>query len=73
MNNKFKPNQSFELVSEAMQVILAQDNPLEALKAVVCANLDTSHLGFAAELIEAFPNQINPIRSDTVDQGVGAD
>jgi len=50
----FDPQQTFESVQEALDLICAQSTPLEALMKVVKHNIEVGEFGFSGELILAF-------------------
>lgn len=56
--NTLDPDQQFETIADAIKLILSQDNPLKALKAFVCANLDNGEFGCASDLILAYPDML---------------
>lgn len=47
----FNPTRAFDSPQEAIDLILTQENPLDALKAVVDANITYNEFSFVAELV----------------------
>lgn len=50
----FEPEMKFESVNEAVDMILDQDRPEEALLAVVRANVNFGEFGFAGEVLQEY-------------------
>lgn len=50
----FQADAQFDCADEAVRLILAQTDPIEALISVVAANIRMDELGFAAEIIREF-------------------
>lgn len=51
---KFDPSQQFDSVQEALDLIAKQPDQVEALKQIVCSNIDYGEYGFAAEVCRDF-------------------
>jgi hypothetical protein len=50
MKYKFDASQQFDSVNEAIDLCKTQPDSMEALKAIVLANIDIGEFGFAADL-----------------------
>jgi hypothetical protein len=51
---KFDPSQQFDSVQEALDLIAKQPDQVEALKQIVCSNIDFGEYRFAAEVCQDF-------------------
>jgi hypothetical protein len=51
---KFDAGQQFDSPGEAVALILTQNDPMEALLAVVRANVEVDEFGFASEVVSEY-------------------
>ncbi len=48
----FDPSMDFESVDECIAFCEKQPEPIAAIKAIACANIDKGEFGFASEIVE---------------------